>query len=304
MFNVARIFAGHGILIFQVHSPSEIPNVIAVRGIAQKVGATSIAANLALSFAQRGIKTLLLDLNLWNCDLTRSFGFEPTTALIDLARKMDDDDVLSMSSIDRHIKSCRPNLDLLPGASQWLESPPLRGENGWNLIHNFFVRAHERWNTVIVDLGAHAPSDAQRDITFFISSAVHASVLQASSFIIGVCDSIEYFKIWQAAPSQDSNFRDKSIYIVNKHSSTLPLGLDRYMIDAKMRTRSFFVPSLQESLLADERGLFFVDRTTQSDSLSSELRQACRAFQDIAARVYRQIRSQEGTDRLAKSFSN
>lgn len=291
-------------MIFQVHSSNAIPNVIAVRGIARKVGATSIAANLALSFAQRGIKTLLLDLNLWNCDLTRSFGFEPSSALIDLARGIDDNNELSMDSIDRSIKSCRPNLDLLPGAPQWLESPAFRGENGWNLIHTLFVRAHERWNTVIVDLGSHAPSDAQRDITFLISSAVHASVLQASSFSMGVCDLIEYFKIWQAAPSQDSHFRDRSIYILNKHRSTLPLGLDRYMVDAKMRTQCFFVPSLQENLLSDERGLFFVERTTQSDSLSSEQRQALRAFQNIAARVHRQIRSQEGTDRFAKSVSN
>ncbi len=291
-------------MIFQVHSSNAIPNVIAVRGIARKVGATSIAANLALSFAQRGIKTLLLDLNLWNCDLTRSFGFEPSSALIDLAREMDLKNELSMGSIDGHIESCRPNLDLLPGASPWLEVPALRGENGWNLIHNFFDRAHERWNTVIVDLGSHALSDAQRDTTFLISSAIHASVLQASSFIVGVCDSIEYFKIWQGAPSQDSNFRDTSIYIVNKHFSNLPFGLDRYRVDANLRAQCYFVPSLQENMLADESGLFFVERISESDSLSSEKRQALRALQDIAGRVNRRIRSQEETDRFVKSFSS
>lgn len=304
MFNVARIFAGHEILIFQVHSPSEIPNVIAVRGINRHVGTTFITANLALTLAQRGAQTLLLDLNLWNCDLTRSFGFEPTSALIDLAQEMDAGNVLSIDSIARYTKSCRPTLDLLPGTLRWLETPTLRGENGWNLIHNFFVRAPERWNTVIVDLGSHAPSAAQRDITFLISSAVHASVLQAASFLIGVCDSTAYFKIWQAAPTQDSHFRDRSIYVVNKHSSTLPLGLDRYMVDAKTRAQSFFIPSLQENMLADERGLLFAERNSQSDSLSGEQRQARRAFQDIAARVNRPSTSQEVTDRFAKSFRN
>lgn len=275
-------------MIFQVHSPSEIPNVIAVRGVKPHIGTTFVVANLASTLAQRGANTLLLDLSLWNCDLTRSFGFEPTTALIDLAQEMDASNVLSMGSIERCAKSCIPNLDLLPGASHWLESPVLRGENGWNFVHNFFVRARERWNAVIVDLGSHAPSDAQRDITFLITSAVHASILQASSFVLGVCDSIEYLQVWQTLPNQDSNLRDKTIYVLNHHRSNLPFGLERYKVDANTRTQCFFVPTLQEKSLDDEHGLLFMDRMQQSESSTLQERQALRAFDDIAARVNRQ----------------
>lgn len=291
-------------MIFQVHSSHAVPNVIAVRGIARQVGTTSIAANLALTLARRDIKTLLLDLSLWNCGLTRSLGFEPSSALIDLARELDDNNELSMDSIDEYIRSCRPNLDLLPGAPQWLESLALRGENGWNFVHNFFLRANERWDLVIVDLGSHSPGDAQRDPTFLIASALHASVLQASSFIVGVCDSIEYLKLWQAQPNQDSSFQNKTIYVVNHHRSTLPFGLDRYKVDENSRAKCYFFPSLQNGVLQNQHGLFFMDRMPQAESLTSEERQALRTFHDIAARVNHQIVSREVTDRFTESIRN
>ncbi len=269
-------------MIFQVHSPSEIPNVIAVRGINRHVGTTSIVANLALTLAQRGAKTLLLDLNLWNCDLARSFGFEPTSALIDLARRLDDGEILSSESVESHIKSCRPNLDLLPGTLHWIKSDSLRGENGWSFIHEVFVRAYERWENVLVDLGSHVSDESRRETTFLIPTAVHASILQASTFIVGVCDSIEYLYSWQASPNQDTNFQDKTIYVVNGHRSDLPFGLDKFKLDQNMRAQSYLIPTLDDGLLPNRDGLFFVERASNIDKPSRGEKIALRAIQDIA----------------------
>lgn len=269
-------------MIFQVHSPNEIPKVIAVRGITRHVGTTSIAANLALTLAQRGAKTFLLDLNLSNCALTHSFGIEPTSALIDLARQLDNGEALSIASVESHIKSCRPNLDLLPGTLHWIKLDSLRGENGWNFVHELFVRAYERWENVVVDLGSHISDESQRETTFLIPTAVHASVLQASTLIVGVCDSIEYLYSWQALPNQDTNFQDRTIYVVNGHRSDLPFGLDKFKLDQNMRAQSYLIPALDDGLLPNRDGLFFVERACTIDKPSRGEKIALRAIQDIA----------------------
>lgn len=253
-----------------------------MRGINRHVGTTFIAANLALTLAQRGAKTLLLDLNLWNCDLTRSFGFEPTSALIDLARQLDDGEILSIDSVESHVKSCRPNLDLLPGTLDWIKADSLRGENGWNFVHELFVRAYERWENVIVDLGSHVSDECQRDTTFLIPTAVHAAVLQASTLIVGVCDSIEYLYSWQALTNQDTNFQDRTIYVVNPHRSDLPFGLDRFKLNQNIRAQSYLIPTLDDGLLPNRDGLFFVERASTIDKPSREEKIALRAIQDIA----------------------
>lgn len=291
-------------MIFEIHNSQKIPRTVAVRGIARQVGTTSITANLAAALAARGEKILLLDFCLWNADLTRAFGHSPAVALIDLAQELAKGDTLSMDSIDRYIQSCRPNLDLLPATPQWLESSILRGENGWNFIHALFVCAMDRWNTILVDLGSHVPGDKALDSTFLAMSAIHASILQASSLVIGVCDSIAYLKLWQAQPNFDSPFRDKTIYVVNHHRSDLPFGLDRYKVHASMRAQSHLVPSVRGGLFADEHGLFFMDRARQAEDLSLGERKTMREFQDLAARVSHPILHREESDRSTESFSN
>lgn len=302
--NTAQLFKGNDSLIFQIPNSQEIPTTIAVRGIRRQVGTTSIVANLALAAAQNGEKVLLLDLCLRNCDLTRAFGHEPSPALIDLATELDARDTLSLDSVDRYVKSSRPNLDLLPGAQDWLNSPSLRGENGWNIIHALLVCAMDRWNNVIVDLGSHVPRDKSGDNTFLVSSAAHASLLQASSLIVGVCDSIEQLKLWQEQPYQDSSLQDKTTYIVNQHRADLPFGLDQYKLDASMRARSHFILPVKGGLLADDNRSFFMDRVLQSEALSAEERKTLREFQDLAARVNRQISYQEKSNRSTNAFPN
>lgn len=291
-------------MIFQIHNPQDLPKTIAVRGISRQVGTTSIAANLALMLSQRGESALLLDLCLWNCDLTRLFGHAPARALVDLAQELDLDEALSMDLIDGYIKSCRSNLDLLPGTEHWLESSLLQAENGWNFIHSFLIRAVERWSIVIADLGSHVPSTEPRDNTFLPSCAVHASILQAVTSIVGVCDSIEYLKLWQEHANQDLDFYGKTIYVINQHRSDLPFGLDRYKVNPRMRSQSHFIPALKGGLVADDDGLFFVERIPHAGDVSGEEKKALREFQDLAAQVNRQILHKGESDRSAESFSS
>lgn len=276
-------------LILQDSDPTEIPTIVAVRGIARGVGTTSLAANLALKLANLDNRVLMLDLSLWNCDLTRAFGYSPEPALIELAKQLEAGSNLSIESVNPWIKPCRPNLDLLPGAEHWLESFALQAENGWNFIQNLLVAAQTRWGLVVADLGSHTSTGEQRDNTFLPWCAVHAAILRASSVIVGVCDSIDYLKLWQHSIGSDLKLKAKTIYVVNQHRSNLPLGLDRFQLEPGMRAQSRFIPPLHEGLAEDPGGLFFIERV----STSGESRQALHELEGIVDRVSRHNSARE-----------
>lgn len=274
-------------MIFQTHALAEIPNIVAVRGIARQVGTTSLAVNLGLALAQRDEKTLLLDLSLWNCDLTQLFGYEPTPIFIALAQEFDDHNELRIDSIRESAKSCRQNLDLLPGTPRWIEAPELQSENGWNFIHALFVHAKELWQHIIVDLGSHLPHNAQRDNTFLPACAVHASILQASSVIVNVFDSIESLRIWQTLPNHESSVQAQALSVVNQHHGVLPFGLDRLKLESNLRISSYLIPFLKDGLVPQQGELFFVERAAELAKPSRDTKVAARTIQEIAACVSR-----------------
>ncbi len=275
----------NAMLAFQVHDSDRLPQTIAVRGIARHVGTTSIAANLALMFGRQASKTLVLDLSLWNSGLTQAFAGTPEPALIRLAEKFGTGMGLSVDFLETYARSYSPNLDVLPGAEHWLEAPALHGENGWNFIQTLLVRASERWNTVVADLGSNTNIGEPRDTAFHPACAVHASVLYASSTIVGISDSIEYLRHWQDHTNEDAYFRNKTIYVVNQHRPDLPFGLDRYKLDPTMRIQCGFIPALTNGLLGRGGAAFFVERASNSEHTSGPERQALGEFENIVLRV-------------------
>jgi len=271
-------------LIFPVHPPNQVPKVIAVRGITRHVGTTSLAANLALLLARRNEKVLLLDLSLWNCDLTRAFGYSPASALYTLAQQFYDHESLPLEAIETSVQRCRQNLDLLPVGEHWLEMAALRAENGWNFVMTLLATAKARWNFIVADLGSYQENSIERtDYIFRTANAVHAAMLFASQGIINVCDSIVYLKLWQEQASQDFSVHAKTRYIVNQYRADKPFGLEKYAVDEKMRSSSHFVPRLKSGLYPIEEGLFFVERSVASKSFSREERTSLRELEGITS---------------------
>lgn len=254
-----------------------------MRGIARGVGSTSLAASLAFACAMREEHTLILDLSLWNCDLTKSFDCEPGSGWNELAREFDNRNALSLDLVQRFLKTRRPNLDLLPGTRHWLELSSLRGENGWNFIQSLFLCAKQHWHKVVVDLGSHLPNDNQRDVTFLVPCAVHASVLQASRHLVNVFDAIEYLQAWRAAPNRDTSLQAKMVNVVNKYHANLPFGLDKLRLNQDEQIQTYLVPFLKDGLLPKHDGLFFMERSATVAKPTGAERTATRVIQEVAA---------------------
>lgn len=232
------------------------------------------------------MKTLMMDTSLWNSDLTRSFAHTPEPILISLGEEAESVGGLPTDSVAAAARSCRPNLDLLPGMEHWLESPALRGENGWNLIHSLLAQAAGRWGIVVADLGSHIERGGAGDNTFLLSTAVHASILQAASTIIGICDSIEYLKLWQDTGNTDPALYAKTLFVVNRYRADLPFGLDRFKVDRGIRAQGYLIPALKGGLLPESGRSFFVERVFESGNVSGEESKAAHEFEDIAGRVF------------------
>ncbi len=273
--------------ILRSHDFNKISNVTTVRGIARHVGTTSVAANLALLLAERGARVLLLDLSLWNCDLTLSFGYTPEPAILDLADSFYRSGNLSLDLISSRTRTCKQNVEMLSGFERWLGSPALRAENGWNFIQTLLISAKERWDTVVADMGTHSSSTNTRENIFLTQCAVHAALLQTAQSIVEVCDSIEYLQLWQKQVVQSSPLRGRMIYVVNQHHQEFPLGLDQFKVNKLMRTQSYFVPSLNMGLMANGEQLFFVERFPTTAQATRAERNALRALQNIATQIHR-----------------
>ena len=161
-----------------------IPRVIAVRGLGRGDGATSIASNLALLLAMQEQRVLLLDLCLWNNDLTTTFGFPTGSSPQELATEFIETGNLAPESLRSHLQRCRSSVDLmlLPGMEHWLRIHGLRETVGWDFIHALLLRAKadQICQSIIVDLGSHNPHPAPdqarhyelKDYVFFPACAV------------------------------------------------------------------------------------------------------------------------------------
>lgn len=265
-----------------------LPKTLVVHGITPQVGTTSIAANVALLLAARGEQVLLLDMSLWNCDLTQSFGHTTAPTFLQLAEQFTETGTLASDALNASVHPCRPNLDLLSGVPHWIESPALRAENGWNFVSALLVQANAHWDFVVADLGSSSQEQVERAYTFAPVCATHAALLESAHAIVAVCDSIEYLKQWQVMADKSASMRAETLYIVNRHRRDLPFGLDRYRLNETMRTHSYLIPTLHSGLLPAADGLFFVERAAGSDKPMGEENTARHALQELANRALRQ----------------
>jgi capsular exopolysaccharide synthesis family protein len=105
-------------------------------------GKSLVASNLALSFAESGMRTLLVDAHLARGELARTFGVEPVPGLVQVLD--------GTATVDATLRTCsaHTNLTILPcgtaapGASSLLVESELR-----ELFHNLAMR----YDVVLVD---------------------------------------------------------------------------------------------------------------------------------------------------------
>lgn len=117
------------------------PKAILVTSALPKEGKSTVAANLAISYAQRGDKTLLIDCDLKRPTAHRLFDRERSPGVSDvLTGQKSEDEIVSPSGFD--------NLDLMtagpaaPSPSDLLESKAMK---------EFLARMRESYNIIIID---------------------------------------------------------------------------------------------------------------------------------------------------------
>jgi capsular exopolysaccharide synthesis family protein len=124
-----------------VHSYGTGPVLVTISSPGPGDGKSLVSSNLALSFAEAGYKTLLVDGDIRRGELHRMFGTERIPGLIDyLARKAGIDDVLRATS--------HQNLALLPCGTRRHHGPELLGSG---MMSELIGEMKSRFNVIIVD---------------------------------------------------------------------------------------------------------------------------------------------------------
>lgn len=104
-------------------------------------GKSLICANLALSFAEAGYRTLLVDGDIRRGDLHRTFGAERRPGLIDC--------LTGVADVGGALRTTtHPRLMLLPSGSRRREGPELLGQQR---MRDFVAQLRERFEVVVID---------------------------------------------------------------------------------------------------------------------------------------------------------
>lgn len=120
---------------------SESPSVVTVTSATSGEGKTTVAANLAGSFAESGRRTLLVDADLRNPKLCEHFGVSNSEGLIDLLQDQD------REPSDLYAEVAE-NLWLLPAGVALHGAPGVLHEP---IAHEFFSWLRARFDVIVVD---------------------------------------------------------------------------------------------------------------------------------------------------------
>lgn len=135
------------------------PLVLAITSSESGEGKTFVTANLAITFAQLGRKTLVIDADTRRGDLHELFAMERKPGLTDIFRKTVDGSAIRPTRHD--------NLHVLPCGSRFSDSPDMLSTG---LMQELLASAKRRFDVILIDsppmaagsdafiLGAHAGS--------------------------------------------------------------------------------------------------------------------------------------------------
>jgi pilus assembly protein CpaE len=130
--------------IERARSESRQVTVVALKGGA---GASTVAVNLATTYAGLGLRTLLVDLDLYGGDLALAIGAEPVHTIADVAMSSGD---LDIEKLRGHATSHESGLDVLAAPLSSDDAPLVRVER----IHDLLRVARDGWDMVVVDTGS------------------------------------------------------------------------------------------------------------------------------------------------------
>ena len=152
--------------------------LIAVTGGKGGVGKSTTAINLALAYARRGARTLLLDCDLGMADLNLLLGVAPETSVLDVLRGASIEDVV----VPAH------GIHLLPALNGSYQLANL-DEASRQALFEAVIRLGAQFDTLIVDTGAGIDANA---VTF--AGAAAEVVLVVTSEPLSLADAYSCLK--------------------------------------------------------------------------------------------------------------
>lgn len=128
----------------RVRTESRLITTMSLKGGA---GASTVAVSLATTYAAMGLRTLLVDLDLYGGDLALAIGAEPVHTIADVAMSSGD---LDIEKLRGHATSHESGLDVLAAPLNADDAPLVRVER----IHDLLRVARDGWDVVVVDTGS------------------------------------------------------------------------------------------------------------------------------------------------------
>ena len=220
-----------------------------------KEGRSFFAANMAVSFARHGTRTLLMDADLRQGNLTRLFGTPRDTGLTDLLREPVQDRETQKDRILTAVVPTRErNLFFLPkGAYDLRPGEPINQ----NRMEEFFSMIHGEFDAVIVDTSPVLPVADALNLMRVIPNVVflvRAGEISASNAV----ETVERMKArgvrvacimnaMQESPFVKNHFLDYQDYYGSGTAVPIPAA-PRAVVEEK-RPTSYLSPGAVENLL-------------------------------------------------------
>lgn len=249
-----------------MNDPHEIPTIITVSSSAPQLGVTSLAANVGILLAQAGHSVLLLDLNPGNNGLTTAFVQTNASSLEHLAAVWHENGGLEQANLLAHTVPRRPNLSLLPSGSDWLESPFLQAEHGWNVMQSALRTAKEQWQFVVADLGSAVGNPTLHRAGLVQGYPVHLALRRSQPFDFTLVKSTQSLEEAHWLAKGNASALARTVFVVNRDDSRRS-WLSSFKIPASIQERLLRIPTLPNGMLPRGELGFLVEREIKGQPL-------------------------------------
>jgi hypothetical protein len=259
---------------------SKFNNVVVVRSITRASGATFIAENIAYQIASQQKRVLLIDLNLWNCDLTNRFGIKPNDSLSFLASQFFNGKNIGFNEISKRIQSVHSKLkiSLLPGKENWISCQYLQGADVWVFVESLFTTLSPEFDLIIIDIGSHEKESSQEAKEFLPGSTIHQAVTKTTKKVINVFGLMDHFENWYSLKYCFlKGTLENEIFLINfqNESFLFPKLKGNKFLDGLI-----YIPKITDD---EQRGTMLLEEIIQISRKNKHMKKIIASFEHIEA---------------------